>query len=85
MEGNNEMKYNSTCECGSTRIMDVCGKVSDMFGAGTQGKQYSGYVPAGLNIGEGDYLEFGYCLDCGRIQGKFPIDMKTIDKVFKKS
>lgn len=36
------------------------------------------YVPSGRGIdgdgkGYGDYIIFDYCLDCGRIQGKFPI------------
>jgi hypothetical protein len=39
-----------------------------------------GYVPSGLNIGGGDYLEFKMCLDCGRVQGKvpFPISEDTV-------
>ena len=32
-----------------------------------------GYVPENLNIGGGDYIEFTYCLQCGKIQGDFPI------------
>jgi hypothetical protein len=72
------------CECGSNRIMKVSGKCSDMFGAYDGKREYSGYVPFGLNVGGGDYIEMDYCLDCGKIQGKFPIDKKTVDLVFKK-
>lgn len=40
----------------------------------TQGRTYNGYVPDDIGIGEyGDYMRFTYCLDCGQIQGKFPL------------
>lgn len=59
--------------CASSRIITVSGKCSDLFSAGHQGKEYDGYVPSNLEIGGGDYMEFDYCLDCGRIQGQFPV------------
>ena len=31
------------------------------------------YVPRDLGIGGGDDVHFDYCLDCGQIQGKFPL------------
>jgi hypothetical protein len=37
-----------------------------------------GYVPPILGIGEEDYLDFSYCLDCGQIQGKFPRDLEKM-------
>lgn len=59
-----------SCKCGSQRIVRVGGKVSDMFWAHQRdiGIEYDGYVPRGLGIGGGDYIEFKYCLDCGQIQ-----------------
>jgi hypothetical protein len=27
-----------------------------------------------MGIGHGDYIEFRYCLNCGQIQGEFPIE-----------
>ena len=36
----------------------------------------SGYVPEGIGVGaedSDDYVEFTYCLDCGQIQGEFPV------------
>ena len=67
-----------TCQkCGTPRILSCQGKCSDMFDAtyhGSSGKEYQGYV-AQLDIlgGGGDYLEFKVCLDCGQMQGKFPV------------
>jgi len=61
------------CECGSNRIMEVSGKCSDLFHAESGDYEHFGYVPDGLGIGSGDYMELSYCLECGRIQGNFPI------------
>jgi hypothetical protein len=33
-----------------------------------------GYVARDLGIG-GDDVNFDYCLDCGQIQGKFPLPL----------
>ena len=60
--------------CGSSRIMGVMGKCSDMCAISFKDEQYDGYVPNDLNIGGGDYIEFDLCLDCGKLQGEFPIE-----------
>jgi hypothetical protein len=31
-----------------------------------------GYVPSGLGIGGGDYIDFKLCLNCGQIQDTWP-------------
>lgn len=60
----------SNCSC--SRIAQIHAKCSDMFSARIGGKEYEGYVPSDLGIGGGDYVKFKYCLDCGKIQEKFP-------------
>jgi hypothetical protein len=40
----------------------------------------NGYVPDYLEIGGGDYIRFTYCLDCGKIQGNFPISQETVEQ-----
>ena len=30
-------------------------------------------IKTDMGIGGGDYTEFSYCLDCGQIQGRFPV------------
>lgn len=72
-----------TCKCGSDRILSVSGKVSDMCGYEFQGDSRDGYVPRGLNIGSGDYLEFDLCLNCGQHQGTFPVSDEAVSSVFK--
>lgn len=66
-----------TCKCGSRRIYGVSAKCSDTctFWSknGPSAQRMEGYVPDDAGIGGGDYIEFSYCLDCGRIQGDFPL------------
>jgi hypothetical protein len=44
-----------------------------MFGGTFDDHEHDGYVPSNLGIGSGDYIEIQYCLDCGQLQGEFPI------------
>lgn len=61
-------------KCSSERIMSATGKCSDTCGFSINGVDADGYVPKGIGIGGGDYIKFNYCLDCGQIQGKFPVE-----------
>jgi hypothetical protein len=58
--------------CENPRLCNADAKCSDLFDASIGNKNYSGYVPADLGIGEGDYVRFTFCLNCGRIQGTWP-------------
>jgi len=60
--------------CHSDRVADVGAKCSDRcyFRVGNY-EQDDGYVPENLNIGDGDYLDIELCLDCGQLQGKWPL------------
>jgi len=74
------------CKCGSDRIMSISGKTSDMFSCAYKNIEYNGYVPEGIAIGDGgygDYIQFEYCLECGLIQGKFPISDKKVKNTLK--
>jgi len=44
-----------------------------------------GYVPHDFNIGGGDYIDFRYCLDCGRIQDVFHYQLIFSKNKYKKS
>lgn len=68
------------CKCGSDRIAEVQVKCSDRFYIFSNGKQHDGYVPNDLGIGGGDYIEFDYCLDCGQIQGDFPLPVTKLEQ-----
>jgi len=60
--------------CKSDRILDLSGKTSDCYDHTFKGKSYDGYVPEDIGIGGSDYIAFKYCLDCGQIQDKFPVN-----------
>ena len=68
--------------CSSDRILSVNGKTSDLNYIQYKGYEIDGYVPRDLGIGGGDYLKFNYCLDCGQVQGTFPIDEETVLMAF---
>ncbi len=59
--------------CGGSRIAEVGGKTSDRCNISIGKKEHSGYVPRDMRIGGGDYLAFDFCLDCGQMQGEFPV------------
>ncbi len=59
--------------CKSNRILNYCAKSSDCNWYNIDGVEKEGYVPSGLNIGSGDYVEFELCLECGQVQGKWPV------------
>lgn len=59
--------------CGSNRLASIDGKTSDCNSIDIEGKEFDGYVPDDIGIGGGDYIEMTWCLDCGQIQGKWPV------------
>ena len=60
--------------CKSVRVASITAKCSDCFGiVYDDGYSENGYVPGDIGIGDGDYVEFEYCLNCGMIQGDFPL------------
>lgn len=63
-----------TCQrCSGGRVVSYTAKTSDMNHFSLGEKIRDGYVPDDLGVGGGDYVEFDYCLDCGQLQGYFPL------------
>ena len=70
-----------TCErCKNKRILSVMGKCSDLtaFSIGNIEKQGEP-VPEDINIGGGDYIRFNLCLNCGQLQGDWPIPTTELE------
>jgi hypothetical protein len=62
------------CTCGDDRIMHVSAKCSDLcYVSFPNGHENNGYVPNGVNIGGGDYINIKVCMNCGKIQGEWPL------------
>ena len=67
--------------CGSARLISVSAKCSDMCSVTMSNKrEHYGYVPPDIGVGGGDYIDMEYCLECGQIQGEFPIVIKDEDE-----
>ena len=69
----------SCIKCSSERIAAVSGKTSDTCSVRVGTNDRCDYVPGDMNIGSGDYLKFIYCLDCGQIQGSFPLPTTELE------
>ena len=44
-----------------------------------QGKQHDGYLPHDLGIGGGGVLDIVVYLNCGQLQGKWPLSVSNIE------
>ena len=76
-----EEEAGETCfKCGSDRVASIQGKSSDLSDFGYQGWEHSGYLPYVDNICGGDYIEFSVCLECGQVQGNFPVSDEGINE-----
>lgn len=60
-------------QCGSTRIANIAVNASDCHFVTLGEQEHIGYLPRDLGVGGGDYVKMKYCLDCGQIQGKWPL------------
>jgi len=71
-----------TCDkCNSDRIVSISAKCNDMFTAEVKHLKFNaeGYANSNLNIStNGDYVDFEMCVECGKIQGDFPISDETL-------
>jgi len=63
-----------TCsKCSSNRVASISAKCSDLCFVHIQGEEHDGYVPDDMGIGGGDYVEIDLCLNCGTVQGEWPL------------
>ena len=66
-------------KCESHRVASAYGKCSDLGGFSMGSIDHEGYTPDGVGIGGGDDIDFRYCLDCGQMQGKWPLPLSPIE------
>lgn len=72
------MNTNDECQkCYSKRLAFINAKSSDLCDVEIPFVDFekSGYLPHYLGIGGNNDVDFAYCLDCGQIQGNFPITL----------
>ena len=66
-------------KCESFRILDFYGRVRDAFSAQILTKDYGGYVPYDIGLGGDEDLKGSLCLDCGQLQGTWPLPSAEIE------
>ena len=71
--------------CASPRIAQINAKCSDLCFVDIGGTEHDGYVPRDMGIGGGDYLEIDLCLNCGHVQGEWPLARTTLERKAHKS
>ena len=67
-------------KCNGENILSIGGKTGDLCSGELQGIDFEGGVPEGFNLGGGDYLQFKLCIDCGQVQGEFPITDDAVNE-----
>ncbi len=65
------------CKCGSDRIFSLSAKSSDLNFWKHKGYEHDGYLPTVHNVCSGDYVDIDVCLDCGQLQGDWPVTSPT--------
>ncbi len=71
----------SCSACGSARVANLNALCDDKcFIQFPNEELHAGDVPKNLGIGAGDYVEFNWCLDCGKIQGTFPVPKHELEQ-----
>ena len=78
-----EKVYPKCTNCNAMRLASVSGKCSDLSNFEYHGEEIDGYVPCNIGIGGSDYVALTYCLECGTIQGDFPISEDAVQGVFE--
>ena len=67
--------------CASQRTASVMSHAQDRHVINIVGcEEYVDYMPHDLGIGGGNDCSFTYCLDCGQIQGRFPLPITRLEQ-----
>lgn len=68
-------------KCGSNRILSFSAKCSDMFNCSIGQKEHDGYVPEDVGLGGryGDYVSGDLCMNCGQLQGTWPLPQSELE------
>lgn len=67
-------------KCSSKRIASILSHAADRHIVWIGTVEHVDYLPRDMGIGGGDDNQFTYCLDCGQIQGKWPLEKTELEK-----
>lgn len=65
--------------CDSDRILYAFSHGRDCQTVEIRGTEHDGYMPQDLGIGGGDEMAIKVCLDCGQLQGKWPLPKASLE------
>lgn len=66
--------------CSSERVAQIHGKTDDRCSIHINGKERADYVPSDFGLGcGGDYISIDLCLNCGQVQGKWPLEETALE------
>lgn len=65
--------------CNSSRILSVGAHCSDRCVVSIGDNENVGYVPFDLGIGGDDDVEIKLCLNCGLVQGEWPLPITDLE------
>jgi len=66
-------------QCNSNRILSANAHCSDLGSFEIYGQDHNGYVPDDLGIGGGDDVCIELCLECGQVQGHWPLPISKLE------
>jgi hypothetical protein len=66
--------------CNSQRVIHCYAKANDLAMAQFGKKEHDGYYPEDLGIEGGSEITFDYCLNCGQIQGTWPVPLSLLEQ-----
>ena len=80
------MNHGPCQTCKSKNVAYAYFSLGSHFSLSMLGDVYQGELPMNINLGEGRNIKFKICMDCGQVQGEWPIkksisDMRKEDKV----
>lgn len=67
-------------KCNSSRVVMVSAKCNDLCVVKISGYGVDGYVPDDMNMGGGNYVEINLCLECGHVQGEWPVPETELER-----
>lgn len=67
-----EVSDNVCFHCDKNTLVSLSSKSSDLNSFTHRHREHDGYVLKGMGIGDGDYINFTFCTNCGQIQDSFP-------------